>query len=415
MSDDESDDEYPRMSAYEYGSNYISVPNLDTDTDTFGTDENNIVTSLYRICDEHFPKDENLEEEIHISQKQLRKATLENAWSLIRRWFKKNQNLEDRRKAASYQGQFSKTPLHLCCKCPGTPADIISVLIDCFPQTVRWPDSQGWLPLHYACAYGLSGTVLSLLCDSYPEGKLIQDKRMRTALHFTFFRKDQDGDTHNIEDNESGEESQIKNSMPHLVDLLGNSGACSIPDESGLLPMHYACAYGTSPAVLDVLYHYDTTSILASEKNGRTPIHYAMSNAQQAATPKVLNFLFKVGTNNILSKRDNDGNLPFHLLVSASKSCPSKGTSRIHVIECIKMLLGTTPKVDAEMFTIIQSLATWLRDHAVIHPHMQQVLNRKVAKPFHFFFRIHGSHHAYIFARWLRDNYNENYLMVRPT
>lgn len=407
------------MSAYDYGYTYGSQSDFGTDTDTYGTDDQDSVSKLYRICFENFPKnlDNRDNDKLHESQKQMRRAALENAWSLIRRWFKKNRNPDDRRKAACYQGNFSRTALHLCCKCPGTPMDIIADLIDCFPQTVQWPDSQGWLPLHHACAYGLSGVVLSLLCDSYPEGKIMQDKKGRTPLHFLFYRQDQDEDTYDDEQ----DRSQTKVSMRDLVDLLADTGAYSIPDESGLIPMHYACAYGATHTVLNALLRYDPTSIYASEQNSRTPIHYAMSNAQQAASPTVLSFLLNVGGTGILNKRDKDQHLPIDLLVSASKSV-SEIRFRSNVIECIKVFLSSEPKVDAEMFNSIQSLPTWLRDYAVIHPHMQNILNRKVSKPLHscLVFIDFLSHICLLFSfeftnieaiRYL-DNRNDNQLVI---
>ena len=146
--------------------------------------------------------------------------------------------------------------------------------------------------------------------------------------------------------------------------------------------MHYACAYGF-PAVLKVLYEHDDTCIHAQDKNGRFPAHFAMSNAINAATPRVLRFLLQVGGTGIIKTRATNGNLPIHLLVSTARNCPDEQDKKRNIIETMRTFLDTQPKIDAEMFGAIQSLPTWLRDHVVIHSHMQTILNRKAAKPHH--------------------------------
>ena len=323
-------------SAYDYGNTFTSFRNdFGDDADTYETSQDDIGTSLYRICNEYFPPDSGTNPAIlDEGEMQTRKAALENAWSMIRRWFKKHPDMEDRRKATSYLDQYSMTPLHLCCKSAGTPYDIIEHLVRANPNTVRDQEHQGLLPLHYACAYGLSLEVLTLLCDEYPEGKLIQDRKGRTALHFTFLRKDQeDAALDEVEDMDYTEEN-TNNTITQLVDLLGNTGASSIADEQGLLPMHYACAYGF-PGVLNVLYEHNNACIHAQDTHGRTPVHYAMSNAGYAATPHVLRFLLQEGGTGILKKRDSNNNLPIHLLISAARVRPDNP----YIIEAMKTFL----------------------------------------------------------------------------
>ncbi len=41
--------------------------------------------------------------------------------------------------------------------------------------------------------------------------------------------------------------------MAMNANLLSDTGAAELTDGGGMLPMHYACAYGTHPAVLQVL------------------------------------------------------------------------------------------------------------------------------------------------------------------
>jgi ankyrin repeat protein len=68
--------------------------------------------------------------------------------------------------AASHGGyrHIVGTPAH-----PGTKnGSILSMLINSYPDTIREFDSEGRLPLHYACHRGISITDIKLLVKLYP-------------------------------------------------------------------------------------------------------------------------------------------------------------------------------------------------------------------------------------------------------
>ena len=104
---------------------------------------------------------------------------LEQTWDMIREWLTAHPSSEERHLAATHLGPFSWTALHLVCKLPDPPSDVVDALIRCSAETVTWQDSNGWLPLHLACANGASANVLAVLCDAYPEGKTAQDRMNR--------------------------------------------------------------------------------------------------------------------------------------------------------------------------------------------------------------------------------------------
>ena len=179
------------------------------------------------------------------------KEMLVNTWNSIREWLESHPSSNDRQLAAQHTGQFLTTTLHMLCKLLDPPVDIIQSLIDCAPETVEWQDSNGWLPLHHACANGASGKVLSVLVTAYPEGKVQQDKRFRTPLHFAFFRRDAHDDkmgkNSSITDPSNGgigtdggagtdgDDKEVGNSMPEIVRLLSDSGAAELQDEGGMV------------------------------------------------------------------------------------------------------------------------------------------------------------------------------------
>ena len=189
------------------------------------------------------------------------KEMLSATWDSIHEWLDSHPSESDRQQAAMHQGQFLTTALHMVCKLNDPPVEIVKSLIDCAEETVTWPDSNGWLPLHHACANGASGKVLSVLVEAYPEGKVQQDKRFRTPLHFAFFRRDAHDDkmgkNSSITDptkgglsggmggedggNKDGDGDDVVNSMPEIVRLLADSGAAELQDEGGMVSLLLDC------------------------------------------------------------------------------------------------------------------------------------------------------------------------------
>jgi len=72
-------------------------------------------------------------------------------WESVKRWFR-NKSPEEARQAAS-QMKNSTSVLHIACK-HQPPMDIIKVLVNVSPCSVKIADSYGCLPLHYACHHG---------------------------------------------------------------------------------------------------------------------------------------------------------------------------------------------------------------------------------------------------------------------
>lgn len=134
---------------------------------------------------------------------EIRRAErLDKMYDAVRQWLRSNSNSPSnsnnntpsssanpvdptlKHEAAVHLGLFGMTALHLLCKLPNPPVDIVADLIECAPETLQWAESSGWLPIHLAVASGASLVVLEMLCDAHPDGKIAQDRRLRTPLHF---------------------------------------------------------------------------------------------------------------------------------------------------------------------------------------------------------------------------------------
>lgn len=215
------------------------------------------VTRLYAICESALPgPDDPPMSEMTPKQRSARESQLEQTWEALREWLTAHPADEERSVAATHLGQFSTTALHLLCKLPDPPVDVVRGIVSCEKEVASWQDSNGWIPLHHSVANGASLEVLGLLCEAYPGGKVTQDKRLRTPLHFAFFRSQVRGGKGGrggaaskggmIGSNRVlfGDEGQSNDNggedeMAEIVALLGDTGAARLPDENGMIPLHY--------------------------------------------------------------------------------------------------------------------------------------------------------------------------------
>jgi Ankyrin repeats (3 copies) len=136
----------------------------------------------------------------------------EKSWAPVRQWLSSH-NADEVRAAAEQRGESGLTALHFAAR-HDPPLDVVDVLLSIAQDTVQWPDSFGWLPIHYACASGSDTEVIKALAEAYPESKTTVDRRGRTPLHFAL------GD---------------KPACPDVISLLSATGAASFPDEIGML------------------------------------------------------------------------------------------------------------------------------------------------------------------------------------
>mmetsp|Transcript_48503 Transcript_48503/g.58525 ORF Transcript_48503/g.58525 Transcript_48503/m.58525 type:complete len:819 (-) Transcript_48503:67-2523(-) len=287
----------------------------------------------------------------------------EESWEAVREWIRAHSRDQEMLLAgAQRQGEFSTTPLHYVCRnCP--PVDVVQALLHIAPHTVEWTDSFSWLPLHYACANGASEEVLRMLAEAYPLSKTANDRRGRTPLHFAL--------------------GNVQRPISAAsVYVLSSTGAAACHDENGMLPLHYACAYGTSEEALKVLTDASPGSVKDTDNKGRTPLHFALGNADRSTSPAAVRLLL-AEFREVVDFTDADGQLPLHLLATqASRLSNDQKKERRNAEKCLELYLASQPKATADFLTALQSLPEWLRDCAVVAPLVQDTLNDKISKRF---------------------------------
>ena len=242
----------------------------------------------------------------HLATAEQPRELLEMTWKAIRTdWLWQYATPEERTLGVrTRHPQTQLTPLHLICMLDShPPSDIFDELLQCGggannsthnihqqdDHVAYWTDAHAYLPLHHACMKGASTDVLRALIHVYPASVLAVDTNQHTPLHLyttTMSRSDgtAEGGHHGSHNYYTPPETLATN----VTLLLG--GSCSSSsggsgtqssvergqgDEdnddtvssmveygapaqirtatTGMLPLHYACAYGTTTRVLHVL------------------------------------------------------------------------------------------------------------------------------------------------------------------
>lgn len=281
------------------------------------------------------------------------------SWEPVREWLR-TRSAEEVRAAAEQRGDSAMTALHFACR-NAPPTDVIDVFLSIAEDTVQWPDSFGWLPIHYACACGAETEVIKQLAEAFPESKTTVDRRGRTPLHFAL-----------------GNSS--KPVAPDVVVLLSSTGAAGYADDNGMLPLHYACAYGASEEALYVLTGAYPDAITTQDRRGRTPLHFALSNAGRKAAPAAVRLLVSFNRD-IVNSRGGSAN-PLRVLAEFAATIKEDYDQKESVHKCLEHLLNAEPEPTADFFTALQSLPDWLSEQAVVMEVVQTLLNEKISQRF---------------------------------
>ena len=176
------------------------------------------------------------------------------------------------------------------------------------------------------------------------------------------------------------ESPQLTNSSCAVLSLLFVSFHLALCASSAQ-PLHYACAYGASQESLIVLTDAHRPAIGTRDRSGRTPLHFALSNAGRPASPGAVRHLLDLDPK---LANSNGGPLPLRVLAEFSQTLRRGGSEddRASVQSCLNHLLLANPDPTADLFTALQSLPEWLSEQAVVLPSVQVLLNEKISQRF---------------------------------
>jgi len=158
---------------------------------------------------------------------------------------------------------------------------------------------------------------------------------------------------------------QKEHASVKAVKLLMSTGAVSVIDHDGMLPLHYACGYGTPIKVLNELLIADPGSIHLNDINGNTPLHLAMANFSEF-NYNIVTCLLKHMPESINVKNGN-GHTPLQTLINCFKQTsdiePNKKWAKLSLLA---YMYSEVRAVDESQ--IRKKLPKWLRwdmEHAI--------------------------------------------------
>jgi hypothetical protein len=121
-------------------------------------------------------------------------------------------------------------------------------------------------------------------------------------------------------------------------------------------------------------------AITTMDRRGRTPLHFALSNAGRKAAPAAVRLLLSL--NRDLVNAVGQGPLPLRVLAEYAATVKDDEEQRESVESCLKYLLAAKPDPTADFFTALQSLPDFLQERAVVLRVVQELLNEKIAQRF---------------------------------
>mmetsp|Transcript_21240 Transcript_21240/g.32424 ORF Transcript_21240/g.32424 Transcript_21240/m.32424 type:complete len:521 (+) Transcript_21240:62-1624(+) len=165
-------------------------------------------------------------------------------------------------------------PLHYACQNPNMTLNIIQLLIDAAPASVRCQDNQGRMPLHCLCG---SKAIKANEADELEVLKLLIGKHPEAVRRAT-------------NNNNGCLPIHIAGKWRSLefcrVLIEAYPGSERITDPAGKLPLYYACICNTF-ATVEYLYKLHPDAINHAATNGAYPIHYAVFGVTQRLNPIV--------------------------------------------------------------------------------------------------------------------------------
>ena len=192
-------------------------------------------------------------------------------------------------------------PLHIACA-SGMSIENVEYLLDEYPEAICTPDNNGRLPFHAACTKNsITTDVLDLLAAAFPEALRTFDKQGAVPLHIALQRK------------------LPADIILYLIDK--EIGAVRTREASTqMYPLHIAARAGADSTVLERIADIYPQAIDAVDSKGNTIFHLACTFRQ--LTVEFAELLLDRCDPETVCKVNEDQCLPLHVAVQHRASWP---------------------------------------------------------------------------------------------
>jgi ankyrin repeat protein len=236
--------------------------------------------------------------------------------------------------AARIQSPGGLTPFHQICR-HNPPLDIVELFVaHAGFEVMSFTDKGGMLPLHYACLHNTSVNVIEALVQLYPEGRLKQDAKGETPLHYAVTNMSLSVDA---------------------IDKVCIKDAAGAADQRGMLPFHYAIMHKAyfNPSTIKVLINAFPEGLTCPDRKGRIPIRSLVKSCHLPETLELLEFAFALDP--ALCK----GDIGLMLLKNLGDCARRVGKSN-NIQTLLKLLLEYNPEPSDSFLTALKDLPRWL-------------------------------------------------------
>ena len=172
------------------------------------------------------------------------------------------------------------------------------LLVDAYPESLRIESSDGMLPIHEACLNGNrddTADTIQCMLELDPEIINAEDSDGWVPIHHAVL-----GMTKSIE---------------ILLQYDPDAASKKTYDGDRRLPLHLACDYDKNVSSVQILYDAYPEAILASDRDGRTPLDLALSKRNQPAIDFLqaqLVYSRQAQDMTTMTTVDENGQLPLH-------------------------------------------------------------------------------------------------------
>ena len=180
-------------------------------------------------------------------------------------------------------------PLHIAIK-RKCSEEIITSLVEAYPDGLKVKDDFGQLPLIMAIQYRCSVDIIRSLVKEYPDGAQVKDQRGVLPLH-----------------------RAVKGFPLETIRMLVKAypGSVYDKDDDGWLPLHFTDKHTNVEVLKFLLEAYPEGVKVKNHDKGRLPLHCAI---QRGSSVEIIQILVAAYPESV-SVQDDSGFLPLHIVV----------------------------------------------------------------------------------------------------
>ncbi len=224
--------------------------------------------------------------------------------------------------AARYADNFGRLPLHRVCENKNVTLGMVHLLIDAFPDSLNHQNNNGMMPLLKLCYNKnldeeIAVDILKVLLERCPES--VRHATIYGMLPFHVAALWQSPVFCHI-----------------LIEAYPRSERMA-SDSLGMLPFHWACQCSNVPTA-KYLYQLYPESIYVTDRNGAHPIHHAIMGLKNRSNPKdgieVVKFLLDCNPN--VALQELHGKLPLYWVCNwATNDDTERLNARLKVLQIL--------------------------------------------------------------------------------